>query len=312
MSDIIFPTGLVVKEPILDLETMQVHSKEWNMIYKEMGSTLCQASLYGVHTPRIQLAHTHHSQGLLIQGDFPKKSVLMFYTKTQMPYTFQNKAIGPHELVIAKRGGELDFLASGKNEVFTVAIEETLFYKAFYDYFGEDAQSTIDRRSILIKPDLLNIFLNGLDQWIITINNIHMNISQEHYKEIEMKILAHIFTCLDFKHKVKSSVKISPAYIRNTLDASILKEISMTKLAHDLGISERQLYHLFKSEYGFTPKKYLQKLRLNNIRDKLIAADPKNTNVYDIALEHYYLHMGHFSSEYKKIFKESPSVTLYQ
>lgn len=311
MSDILFPAGLVVEEPILDLETMQFHSKEWNMSYKEMGSTLCRASLHGVHTPRIQLAHTYHSQGLMIQGDFPKKSVLLNYTKTQNHYTFQNRPINSHELVITQSGGELDFFASGKNEVFTIAIEETLFHKAFYDYFGEDARFTIDERCILIKTDLLNIFLQGLGQWISELKNIHSKISPELYEGIEIEILEHIFSCVDFEPKVKNRVKMDPTKIRNTLEANLLNDICIPQLAKDLCISERQLYNVFRATYGFTPKKYLQKLRLNSIRDNLIRANAQDIKVSDIALSYGYLHMGHFSSEYKKMFKESPSKTLY-
>jgi AraC-like DNA-binding protein len=312
MSDILFPAGLIVEEPTLDLEMMQLHSKEWNIIYKEMGSTLCSVSLYGVHTPRIQLAHEYHSQGLMIQGDFPKKSVLLNYTKTRSHYTFQNRVINSHELVITQSGGELDFLASGKNEVFTIAIEETLFHKAFYNYFGEDARFTIDQRRILINPDLLNVFLQGLDQWISTLKNIHSKITPEMYEGIEIEILEHIFNCVDFEPKVKNRVKMDPTKIRNVLETNLLNDICIPQLAKDLRISERQLYHLFKSTYGFTPKKYLQKLRLNMIRDKLIKANAKDIKVSDIALAHCFLHMGHFSSEYKKMFKETPIETLYQ
>jgi transcriptional regulator GlxA family with amidase domain len=48
------------------------------------------------------------------------------------------------------------------------------------------------------------------------------------------------------------------------------------------------------------------------IRDKLIKANAKDIKVSDIALAHCFLHMGHFSSEYKKMFKETPIETLYQ
>jgi transcriptional regulator GlxA family with amidase domain len=132
------------------------------------------------------------------------------------------------------------------------------------------------------------------------------------YEEIEIEILEHIFGCLDFEPKVKNRLKMDPTNIRNALETNLLNDICIPQLAKDLGISERQLYNVFKSTYGLTPKKYLQKLRLNSVRYRLIKANAQDIKVSDIALSHCFLHMGHFSSEYKKMFKEAPSQTLYK
>ena len=59
-----------------------------------------------------------------------------------------------------------------------------------------------------------------------------------------------------------------------------------------------------------TPKKFLQQLRLNAIKKELLASTTKNTIISDIAFKYKFLHMSHFTSEYKKLFGQTPSSTL--
>lgn len=59
-----------------------------------------------------------------------------------------------------------------------------------------------------------------------------------------------------------------------------------------------------------TPKKYLQQLRFNAIKKELVFADPNFCTVSQIANKYNFFHMGHFSTEYKKLFGKTPSQTL--
>ena len=50
--------------------------------------------------------------------------------------------------------------------------------------------------------------------------------------------------------------------IRDILHDNIDQSIDIPLLTQELDISESHLHALFKKEYGITPKKYLQSLRL--------------------------------------------------
>ena len=71
------------------------------------------------------------------------------------------------------------------------------------------------------------------------------------------------------------------------------------------------MHQSFKTDYGITPKKYLQNLRLNAIHKELFLAYPKAVTIIDLAQKYNFFHMGHFSQEYKKIFGQTPSQTLH-
>lgn len=59
-----------------------------------------------------------------------------------------------------------------------------------------------------------------------------------------------------------------------------------------------------------SPKAYMQSKRFNSVRQNLRAADPTNSNVWEIAAEWGFWHMGQFARDYRSFFNELPSATL--
>ncbi len=84
----------------------------------------------------------------------------------------------------------------------------------------------------------------------------------------------------------------------------------MKSVAAELNISERQLYNAFKKLYGITPKRFLQNLRLNAVKQELLDGERGKLRISDVAYTCGFNHMSHFTSEYKKLFGCTPSSTL--
>lgn len=83
------------------------------------------------------------------------------------------------------------------------------------------------------------------------------------------------------------------------------------EIAKACGTSVRTLYRSFVREYGTTPKRYLKGWRLDQIRAKLLSAEP-GTTVTQVAFEYGVTHLGRFAQEYSRAFGESPSETLWR
>ncbi len=94
------------------------------------------------------------------------------------------------------------------------------------------------------------------------------------------------------------------------LRENIKYPISLTDLCQNIGQNQRSLYYAFQAAYGLSPMQYLKILRLNGIRRVLKRAEPKENTVTKIALDWGFWHLGQFSTDYKKMFGESPSTTL--
>jgi transcriptional regulator GlxA family with amidase domain len=80
-------------------------------------------------------------------------------------------------------------------------------------------------------------------------------------------------------------------------------------LAAALGVSARTLYRIFARHRGAPPISYLRVLRLERVRDRLLAGTPGET-VTSTALDFGFNHLGRFADGYRRCFGERPSQTL--
>jgi AraC-like DNA-binding protein len=86
--------------------------------------------------------------------------------------------------------------------------------------------------------------------------------------------------------------------------------LNVTDLCRVAAVSERTLQYAFKEVMGLTPLTYLIRLRLNRVRQALVAATHGSTTVSAEALKWGFWHFGEFSRAYKACFGEAPSDTL--
>ena len=104
-------------------------------------------------------------------------------------------------------------------------------------------------------------------------------------------------------------------YIRRAeeyIQANCHKPITMQDMALHAHISTRSLYKGFQEHRQTTPMGYVRRVRLQKVREALLAARQRGAgvNVTQVALEWGFGHLGHFTQAYRKQFNELPSQTL--
>ena len=77
-----------------------------------------------------------------------------------------------------------------------------------------------------------------------------------------------------------------------------------------MGISERTLRLHCHEQLGMSSNRYLWLRRMNQARRTLAHADPAKKMVTEVANDHGFAELGRFAVSYRKVFGESPSVTL--
>lgn len=110
----------------------------------------------------------------------------------------------------------------------------------------------------------------------------------------------------------RSSPPLAPRCVRLVEDHLVAhcdEPLTPESLAALAGVSVRSLFLGFQRYRGVSPMKLLRELRLQRVREDLLAAPP-GTRVTDIALRWGFTHLGRFSLEYRQAFGESPSATL--
>ena len=86
--------------------------------------------------------------------------------------------------------------------------------------------------------------------------------------------------------------------------------ISIAQLSTVAGVSERALRNAFYDVHAISPKRYLRRWQLHQVRSALRATNRRGVSVTDVATLHGFYELGRFAGEYKALFGERPSQTL--
>lgn len=84
--------------------------------------------------------------------------------------------------------------------------------------------------------------------------------------------------------------------------------ITVSELCEAVHVSRRTLQYTFEACCDTSPKKFIQRTRLNQIRRKL--QNPQDTrNIAEIAFDFGFFHLSQFGKNYRQLFGESPTET---
>jgi len=307
MSTILFPAGMTVDFHDINMEVMEFYSRGWDLERIQMQKGMFKGSMIAAHTPRMQLFRANYSHGVLLQGDFPKGTILIAFIMTKADITFKNKIAEKHEIKILKSGEEIDFLCNGKSETFTIAVEERFFYERYNAYFGHDFNRYKNDKNIYVDPRSFPFFIQGFKQWMNYLMKDHKQHNIEKlYGRIESEILEYIFSCIYLEDHPKYRQKFDIKIARDLIHGSYAEAANISSLAQELGISERLFYASFKSNYGISPKKYLLGLRMHDVRQALLLSDPEDTTISSVISKYNFFNPSTFTQAYKQMFGELP------
>jgi AraC-like DNA-binding protein len=94
------------------------------------------------------------------------------------------------------------------------------------------------------------------------------------------------------------------------LEAHQGETLYLAEVCAKIGVSGRTLRSHSQEHLGMSPHKYLQLRRMNLVRRALTLADAEVTTVTVIVTDHGFWELGRFAVAYRRLFGESPSVTL--
>ncbi|MBV1789115.1 AraC family transcriptional regulator [Marinobacterium sp. D7] len=133
-------------------------------------------------------------------------------------------------------------------------------------------------------------------------------------RDIEKALIKGILTSQphNYSDAIRDAFKRKlPAYIIKTIDyirSNAKNDIHIEDIEWISGVSRNKLYSDFKSHFGEPPTAYLKRVRLEGVRDDIIKYCG-HESISTLALNWGFNHLGRFSTEYKKLFGETPSET---
>ena len=123
---------------------------------------------------------------------------------------------------------------------------------------------------------------------------------------------------LSQKHNYSESIgtNIEPITSRSVrlamaaCEANPQDPLTVTDMARFAGVSIRSLQDGFKKYVGMSPTDYLRNVRLNRVREELLAERSFDSSIADIAFTWGFTHLGRFAKLYHERFGELPSETI--
>ncbi|MDH4555609.1 AraC family transcriptional regulator [Pseudomonas sp. BN417] len=106
---------------------------------------------------------------------------------------------------------------------------------------------------------------------------------------------------------------IAPAFVKRVerfIEEHAHEPITIVEMAEHAGVSSRSLFTGFRRFRNTSPMLYLKEVRLRKVQEELQRQSQGSTTVTAVAFRWGFNHLGHFTTDYKRRFGESPSETL--
>jgi AraC-like DNA-binding protein len=259
----------------------------------------------------MQLSLMRYHAAIMIDGGYPDGAVIFSCIKTNGLIHEKNRTYHNDDVIMLNDNKKFDLIVSEPCYILTLAIEKEILEREFESFFKMPFTKVYKEQDIYLDLKQSDIYYSLFKEQMEVIKERSAeNTSREAYAVLEIEILRKLLSFFRFRPK---EINYLPKYIRDgrmLLKENINATYMIADLVEDLQVSKRTIQHGFKHYLGFTPKEYQQYIRLNGIRDTILNVKDPHITLSEIAARYNYFHLGHFSTEYKKFFGESPSDTL--
>jgi len=231
---------------------------------------------------------------------------------------FRGEPVDTDALVTLGAGDELDFYTPRGFEIFGLVVDEHVLDAHARQVEHRDLAAAFAGKGVF-RPGterlsefrrLLMSVMQSLD-----VNPIALQYHQTQ-RVLEQSMLGAVVAVVAHESGAPKTASAC-AGRRNVVDAAkafmrshIAEPITVADLCRELGVSRRTLQYSFQEVLGINPVAFLRAMRLNGVRRDLKGAVRPGDSVQDIAARWGFWHLGHFVTDYKRMFGELPSETL--
>jgi AraC-like DNA-binding protein len=106
---------------------------------------------------------------------------------------------------------------------------------------------------------------------------------------------------------------LAPSFVKRVeryIEENAHEPISIVDMAEHAGVSSRSLFTGFRRFRNTSPMLFLKEVRLRRVNEELQRLSCGSDTVTAVAFRWGFGHLGHFTTDYKRRFGESPSETL--
>lgn len=246
----------------------------------------------------------------------PARDILYFPTPGSLPLFRNGEALGPANLVRMAAGQDKFQRSEGPVSAASMSLPAGELRAMAIAMAGRDLKPPTDE--VIVTPPLVAM---------ATLQRLHaaarglakdapeIIANEAAARGLEQALAEAMIACLTSPEAVEeTAAQRRHEWIMRRFQAALEdrpdEAVYVPELCALIGVSQRTLEVCCHESLGVGPKRYLVLRRLTQAWKALRAADPAATTVTRIAADCGFWHFGRFSAEYKKLYGESPSVTL--
>ncbi len=292
--------------------------RNWDLDYRQIESGQFSSELLMVGSNTALLTRAILGRKMIQNGATPQGMITIgIMANPGININWRKIDIYGDVLFVFPENGELDSVSYDDFDVFAISLTEEKLNQSCISLELPDIRTLInnDEAFLCNSPKLAESRV-----WLLSIYNelvsmADRSLSMGYMNHIEQELADRLISIFAERHqpvrqKLLRKRDIALLSAKDCIAESDMGILTVPELCGVAGVSERTLEYAFREHYGLTPKKFLLLHRLNNARRQLRMADPKTSQVTEIARQHGFWHMGAFGADYKKLFAELPSETL--
>jgi AraC family ethanolamine operon transcriptional activator len=301
-----------------DIDEQAASLRQWDQVYEQLtpgrfAGSLREVSFRGVQIFRETTNQSVHEAGTTRPGS------RAIGVPLQMAGTalFGGEVVHVDALITLSGDDELDFYAPKGFDVLGLAVDEQVLAAYAASIEHRDIAKLFGGKHVLMPPvgpltDFRRLLLSMLASLDANPEALRFGQTQ---RMLEQSVLAGILAVTEEmdetspKPPCESRLRVVDR-ARTYMGAHIDLPITVADLCLELGVSRRTLQYSFQEVLGLNPVRFLRALRLNGVRRDLRSGRRSAESVQGVAAKWGFWHLGHFVTDYKRMFGELPSETL--
>ena len=290
-----------------DLEQFMQEVQHWDLDFRVMDTGGFQGRLKQLVAENVLVSYARFQRVLDQAGATPPGfRTFAILGKACNGFWWRGQPVTNNDLLAFPPSNELQSFSRRDFEVFTVSLRESCLVQLVND-LGIPFNPTGKREVIPLEPRAIHELRTLASMIVRATNTIAASAISQVLAE---RLLVSAYTRAADKRasmrKRDLAVDRVTEYIRST-PAPVSELAGLCRIA---AVSERTLQYAFRERYGMPPNVYIRRWNLNTARRLLLQADPTEATVNGIAMDLGFHHQGQFATDYRKLFLETPSMTL--
>jgi AraC family ethanolamine operon transcriptional activator len=311
----------VAKVETQNFEEMKETLTGWDHQYDQIGKGPFDGSLLFSQIGTLQLSRNRWGRSIHYQGTSPQGTLGIAVTLHQRDDArWMGVEAGHNDVIIQKSGAEADYISSAEWDALVFAIPATTFAQLAGDLGGSDPEILSDMHGVAhLTPEACNRIRSlGLSYCNILERSIEHPATSALLPPMAQNLVSttvrELVAAWPSRFE-KPTLNRRRQIVRQAEDFSARCDdwpFRIENVCRALGVGERTLYYAFADTVGMTPVHWLRIQRLNQTNRLLKSADPEEVLVKQVATANGFGHLGHFCANYKQLFGETPSETLWR